>query len=723
MSSALYQIFLKETLQLLKTMVIKSEASADALNVAVRNAGYAVNELDPTTWKYYLNLAGEYHPADQLLYVKSFDTLETIPFTKASLEIHRATAKAYAYGTPYYQTLVEQNPLMEELILGILNPVDIQTAISAPDLTILRYDSKLCEPQEENLIPEIQKWINSYWSNYYNSAYSIYHSLYTCSRMAGMVSRLVNVALGIRLNNCHTRFAHSYHIWTYLNGFGELRQYKGLLNTAQALWLYRNIRYITNNAGKSSTFDKLVENLLTKRNIPVSAIYAEHDTSKMPDELYPSVKLISEPINFKELQNSTKREVSVRDIVERESGLALRNADLTEEAIDDAEFYYTRHRVSQVPTKVIESNAIDRSESVRYRFIEVLVNQWIYLAHKKRYNVMLSIQNPATGELMSVSTKDAVLLWIWCFNRVQGKILTEIPVFEAKRVLRLDVPTKAQVRKGLLNRYVPDALLDAFYKDAPAVGLVTSTEAFYNLCTEIHENMLYRLSLATRQRFRQSRVYAGMVSDIFYADYGVDLGVGGTFQAFFKSRNFEIADIGLTDASILAEDILKKATGQDLVTRYTLREIQTALLRLMTQLSSYTIQYLQTTSSDPILPVGSVDLRYGTVGVNEEFHTEVAIPTAFPLPDGKAKERTVDDVALMTKGMGWALENKETTRQFMDVNPGLSFSKNEVFRSKMPIPSLRFKTRSSDNPDPLPALDEVLIHNVLDGFYSNPLES
>ena len=85
--------------------------------------------------------------------------------------------------------------------------------------------------------------------------------------MAGLVSRLVNVVLGIRLNNCHTRFAHSYHIWTYLNGFGELRQYKGLLNTAQALWLYRNIRYITNNAGKSSTFDKLVENLLTKRNI------------------------------------------------------------------------------------------------------------------------------------------------------------------------------------------------------------------------------------------------------------------------------------------------------------------------------------------------------------------------------------------------------------------------------------------------------------------------
>ena len=319
--------------------------------------------------------------------------------------------------------------------------------------------------------------------------------------------------------------------------------------------MYRNIRYITNNAGKSSTFDKLVENLLTKRNIPVSAIYAEHDTSKMPDELYPSVKLISEPINFKELQNSTKREVSVRDIVERESGLALRNADLTEGAIADAEFYYTRHRVSQVPTKVIESNAIDRSESARYRFIEVLVNQWIYLAHKKRYNVMLSIQNPATGELMSVSTKDAVVLWIWCFNRVQGKILTNIPVFEAKRVLRLDVPTKAQVRKGLLNRYVPDALLDAFYKDAPAVGLVTSTEAFYNLCTEIHENMLYRLSLATRQQFRQSRVYAGMVSDIFYADYGVDLGAGGTFQAFFKSRNFEIADIGLTDASILASEV------------------------------------------------------------------------------------------------------------------------------------------------------------------------
>jgi len=722
MSSALYQIYRKETLQLLKTMVIKSEASADKLNAAVSIAGYNVNQLDPTSWKYYLNLAGEYHESDAILYVKSFDTLETIPFTKQSLEIHRATAKAYAYGTPYYQTLVEENPLKEELILGILNPVDINVAIAAADHTILRYDDSLCESQEENLIPQLQEWINNYWSNYWNPTYDIYHELYVCGRIAGMISRLPNVVLGIRLNNCHTRFAHSYHIWTYLNGFGELRQYRGLLNTTQALWLYRNIRYIINNAGKSSTFDLLIQNLLTKRNIPVSAIYAEHDTSDMPGEFYPAVKLISEPINFKELQNSTKRVVSVRDIVERESPLALRNAELTEDAIEDAEFYYTRHRVSQMPTKVIESNAIDRSESVRYKFIEVLMNEWVHLAYNRRYNVMLSIQNPATGDLMTISTKDAVLLWIWCFNRVKGIKLENIPIFEVKRVLRLLTPSKEDVRKMLLNRYVPDNLLNAFYKDSPAVGMVTSTEAFYNLCSDIHENMLYRYSLATRQRFRQSRVYAGMVSDIFYADYGIDLGSEQTFEEFFKSKNYDILDIGITDASILVEDIFNKATGQDLVTKYTLREIQTALLKLMTQLSSYTVQYLQTTSSEAILPVGSADLRYGTVAVSESIKSEVAIPITTPMNGSPVKEFADDDVALMTKGMGWALGAQEQARNFLDVNPALKQSKNAVYRTRMQIPSLRFKTTSNDNMNPLPALDEVLIQNVLSGFTTTPLE-
>lgn len=105
MKSNYYEIYIQKVLQLAETIVIKSDITAETLNKYVTDYHGAgmVDKLDPRSWKYYLNLSGEYHPIDEAMSVVSLDTLETILFSKENLQVHRATARGYAYGTRHYR--------------------------------------------------------------------------------------------------------------------------------------------------------------------------------------------------------------------------------------------------------------------------------------------------------------------------------------------------------------------------------------------------------------------------------------------------------------------------------------------------------------------------------------------------------------------------------------------------------------------------------------------
>lgn len=97
-------VYVQQTLKLVRSLVIKSELSAYRSNkdIVKRYGEDAVDQDSPETWKYYLNLAGQYHFSDTMMKVISLDTQQEIDFTVANMRIHTATAEAYKYGTRYY---------------------------------------------------------------------------------------------------------------------------------------------------------------------------------------------------------------------------------------------------------------------------------------------------------------------------------------------------------------------------------------------------------------------------------------------------------------------------------------------------------------------------------------------------------------------------------------------------------------------------------------------
>ena len=203
----LYDIYVEKVKQLAATIVVKSVDTALANNNYIKAfyGASSVDDEDPTTWKYYMNLAGQYHFTDTPMRIVSMDTLETIDFTVANLQIHRATARAYQYGTRQYQELLTQYPRQEALIRGILYPIDIATAVSAPDGKILGgYPAGLVEVNEYSLIQKLQKWIDDYRMRWYNRAYTVTDNLYLVSNLMMMYMYMVPAIMTFRLEACKT---------------------------------------------------------------------------------------------------------------------------------------------------------------------------------------------------------------------------------------------------------------------------------------------------------------------------------------------------------------------------------------------------------------------------------------------------------------------------------------------------------------------------------------
>ena len=126
------QVYESQVIQFLQSATIIFSPMAAQMNNILISSGYTVTE-DQTTWKYYLNVSGQYHPADTPMYIQSLDTQQSVMFTTELLASSPVTAAAYTIGSSYYNNLCRIYPNQIDLIKSILYPVDINAAIAAPE--------------------------------------------------------------------------------------------------------------------------------------------------------------------------------------------------------------------------------------------------------------------------------------------------------------------------------------------------------------------------------------------------------------------------------------------------------------------------------------------------------------------------------------------------------------------------------------------------------------
>lgn len=569
----------------------------------------------PETWKYYMNISGQYHFTDKIMRVISLDTHDEIDFTKEMMQIHTATAKAYRYGTRFYFSLVKKYPDQEQLILAINNPADINEAIAAEDGAILAYYRDLVESQEDTLIYDLEKYIKAYLSRYTVAGFNNVWKNYPVLALSNLYASLPAEVMNLRLLACKTNKTHSFHIEQYLASHGYLDKYIKYMTLKQKLYLYHNIDYIEKYAGHTETFNELMQWILSDRRIPLSS-YTVRQLQDQDESGYPVLVSYREPIGTTE-NNVESEYVDMETYFNKESKTEPGNV---KHFFDDKDTIVHQLKTSDssiIQTKDLESAMVDYTDAVPDTLPEVLLRQWAYMSAKGLYNVVVNFNHPVTGDRISIMAKDALIYYSYVMMTVMGYEPKEVPSFLNVKFRLHPRPPVELLYKDLVPTMFSDLkdIADGLIRPQPPIVQCYSVSAFFDLTYQIYEE-------AQRHWFLKSAAHdplkRGIVAKMISRLYGIEdlvLYDGGlSMQAWLKSMTLP-EFTGTPDQGLeLCNTIFEQATGYSVDETKSLRSIQKAMTEIFTQLSSYSIQIMREINDSAIIPINWAAIRTGFRG-------------------------------------------------------------------------------------------------------------
>ena len=625
MANADYQRYVNETLALARSLQIKSEGANQQINLFVESLGYTL-PADPREWRYYRHLAGRYHFLDRPMEIRSLDTLTAIPFTQEVLRDHPVTREFYQLGSDYYTRLVERYSDQEQLIRGILYPLDIDYVIEANDHTILDYDKSLVESNEHNLIPELQKRIDNFFTRWNVPGYHVIDELFTTSHLATLYYQLPMMLMNIRLENCHTPYVHGFHIREFLKSHGRLDRYYDFLTRKQHLFLYRNIRYIETHAGKQDTFDWIIERILTERGMGIAEYTLHHDLTQMPDNPMPEPEFLRVGLN-RFHRSVRSEEHTFNDILDKEAPLTVGNPRVQEATLADDYERLIHTKRNRFPTKALESSIVDTSTGGYVTLVELLFNHWTHWSLNGQYQGTLRIRHPRSGALMDLSPKDSVYLYWYCVNKAYGHTIP-LPLTIRPTLLRKDNnPTKEEMRRQVDMRLVDEEAIAWFASQPTYTSIVRLPRLLHQTGVEMLEALNSQREYFSLAEHYQER---GYLEGLFWSLYETrEYTIFENYESvddWLFEKGYNLDDLTQLEYEEFATELFAEVTGLNTVVDLTMSDIQEALVTLVAQLSSYSVQFIREVNEGPIRFQDRLTIRLGDLDGEGRWMERVPVP-------------------------------------------------------------------------------------------------
>lgn len=271
---------------------------------------------------------------------------------------------------------------------------------------------------------------------------------------------------------------------------------------------------------------------------------------------------------------------------------------------------------------------------------------WAYLANHSRYNAVVTVDDPKTGNRLTLSVKDAFLAFLYSYNKARGQVLETLGELNCLMIRRTPTPMFDEIRP-LVSGKISDALIRRLYE-----GLYTmptqyiSTQGFRDGITNAYNNLMRQRTLWSMQHDFRTRGELKVAALRFYGHYRTDLGGATTYTSWLREQGLQLDTYSDEDLDLLATELLKAATGADQNSQLTLKQIQGSMLKLMGQLSSYSIQFLQTINDSPIKVVDWQQISPTDPDVHVDHHAQWPVVVVRGLRNwGVARRKDFVDVA------------------------------------------------------------------------------
>ncbi len=688
MSSYVFETYRQETLELARTLTIKFDIQNTLVNARLTDLGQEISETDKKTWKYYLNLNGQYHRNDRMMTVMSSDTQEEITFDKETLESHPRTRLEYAKGGIYYNQLLERYPTQVILINGITDPVDMDFAINAPDFTILRHDASKLAPNETRVISDLQKWIYRFASRYFIRDFYISDPLYPAAFFASLKFWSLAELFNIRLSYARTDKAPQFHVWNYLASNFKMDKYRGILDHQQVMWLYRNLTDIRKHAGRRDRFEDMRDYLLAPAGVKMEALEFIQRTEGMEETGKPTPSFTFVDYDKKEIDYSSGSFYGVRGAYELTEELGVSNLAEQEDDISDADYHTRAIAQARLPTGLVRAYEANTTAAQNYDLNIVKVQYWAYLSSFNIFNPKISIQLPNDIPI-EMTLRDAFVLFIFALDKAHGRKKKYVPEVELKGIVPLAYPTAAQLRKLAPYNYISDKEIDDILNDKIEIMRVKTRIDFNKMVNRIVDRW-------TKQELWWE---AKPTSDGMSIAQDVCMGTWGKVTCkFTKSGTLFtdwLAQRRINDASIneyewhnIAREILTKAIDAP-ITDADMSTVQHAVINIIDRLSSYNVAIIRSGSGAKYRNLEIPNFKLDRVSANIVSKYEVAAGlntldilmessiTAKWNDDAGEKVERIDAVNanfLIQEGVDFTItDNRTLTRTFENANTRITY--------------------------------------------------
>jgi hypothetical protein len=480
------------------------------------------------------------------------------------------------------------------LILGIIYPADMQTAINAKEGQILAYPGFMLDENEYQLIPNLQQWIYNYLFRWVNKQYTITDNLYVADYIKNLFLHMVPAIYNIRLEDCHTNNANSYHVIEYLASHNYLNVDYDYMNDYQRMFFYRNIRVIERNAGMQSTFNWLVENVMSERNLPLYAYNTKHTiTAATGNDI---TKLLPTPYfnrtSISGFSDTGVDDYSLDHVLTNTDPLA--NQNVLEHTYNTAEINkrLTLSKYDNMQTKILESSITDYSQVAPVSLESILLNHWPYLAFSGVYTAVIPITMP-DAEVITMTSKNAFILYSYILHKLAGKDKDYGSTFACERVVNNNNFNYASISNITDVKFTDQVVAKYMVDLIPKITPILSIDSFYNQCNGVYQaiNQQYMLYNSYPNAIERGELKA--VSYLPFADIIIDTGIDSTnVLEWLNALNLDLSNYTGNQLYTLMNNITYSALGLALNTNITLEQIQTSMIDIFLKLSSYSVQIM-----------------------------------------------------------------------------------------------------------------------------------
>lgn len=605
--------YLKDTINLVKSISLVSSKEASLYNtyISIKYPTHSVDLTDKTTWRYYKHLSGQYHSLDTPITLTSIDNGETITLNPTALKLHRLTHQELLKFDLLYKELVDKYPEQELLIKSLIatsTKYTSQELITKEDFTIAFYNSRLIEENEQDLPYELQFRIDHYKNTKLIPYYSNSDSLFITSQYHILYTFLFTTILALRLSNAKTTRAHSYHVLNFLSSHHYLDTHHNNLTKRQSLYLYRNLLYLNNHAGREHVFHKLIERLFTERNISVvNYTYAQTNTLLPSNEMDYTFK--QKLLNDTNLVYSFK-EYTLDDILNKEERTAPSNPKEIKYNRSTIDKNFKNQLYSMLLTKDIETIVVDNTDTVRYKLLPMIVDYWAYLLKTNQMRYLVTVTDPVSNKELRLTTTDLFKLYTLVLYKSNNITLTEFPDYNIQRIFKQTLPTK-------------ELLLSKFYRKhhyySPMIDTILTAIPPYTTTVTSHQfeqqvSHLYRLNIGlwlflTNTSDKDDKgQFSNLIANLHTTD---------TYTFNDETPNAFLYRIGMDHLNTYHQEVLSSLlytilnnlfdNKLDFLNKY--KYIQKSLIEIFRKFNSYTIQLIENYTHNSPDIVGPKDTR------------------------------------------------------------------------------------------------------------------